>query len=400
MRGIVIFSGSSVPKLTERICERLSCDPARSFLGKFSNNETNVQLYESVREQDVYIVQSGCGHVNDSVIELLIMIQACKTASAKKVTAVIPYFPYSRQPDVPYKKSGAPLTRAPPLTMPSTPRTIPSTPKSQPTTPRNGEFGVTRLTEEIDGLELDQQILRLGGPMSDSYCDNTRESVGYRQWVARSGTLVAELLTCAGADHIVTLDLHDPQFQGFFDCPVDNLSALPMMIKYIQHNIVDYHDAVIVSPDAGGAKRATSIAEQLHMDFALIHKERRRRDKPQKYDMMLVGDVRGRDAILIDDICDTGTTIIKAARMLHEHGAKRIYALVTHAIFSGAALDRIEKSYLDKVIVSDSVPQDEHTRLCSKITTYPVAPLFTEAIRRIHNGESVSMLFDPTHELF
>ncbi|KAI9496872.1 phosphoribosyltransferase-like protein [Zychaea mexicana] len=410
MRGLVVFAGSSNQALTQRICDRLSCEPGKSFLAKFSNNETRVELYESVREQDVYIVQSGCGHVNDNFMELLIMIQACKTASAKKVTAVIPLFPYSRQPDAPFG-SGAPLTRAPPMTVPSTPRTIPSTPKSQPTTPRNGEFfgsgsGVTRLTEEFDGLELSQEVFRLGGPMTTAIAGTSTGNLlqntqsGYRQWVARSGTLVAELLTCAGADHIITLDLHDPQYQGFFDCTVDNLSAIPIMIKYIQHHIYDYKNIVIVSPDAGGAKRATSIAEKLHMDFALIHKERRRPDKPQKHDLMLVGDVRGRRVCLIDDVVDTGFTITKAAKLLHENGAQEIYCIATHAIMSGDALDRIEKSYLDKVIVSDSVPQGEHTRVCSKITTFPVAPLFSEAIRRIHNGESVSMLFDPSHELF
>lgn len=136
------------------------------------------------------------------------------------------------------------------------------------------------------------------------------------------------------------------------------------------------------------------------MDFALIHKERRRPDKPQKPDLMLVGDVRDRCCLLVDDIADTGFTITKAAKLLHENGATKIYALITHAILSGDALERIEQSYLDKVIVSDSVPQDEHTRKCSKISTFAVAPIFAEAIRRIHNGESVSMLFDPNYELF
>ena len=206
MRGIVLFGGSSHQALTQRICERLSCDPGKSFLAKFSNNETRVELYESVREQDVYIVQSGCGHVNDNFMELLIMIQACKTASAKKVTAVIPLFPYSRQPDAPFGK-GAPLTRAPPMTVPSTPKTIPSTPKgSHPTTPRAGDFGTTggatRLAEEMNGLDLmGQEIFRLSGAMTGptgSFYDQPSTNGGYRQWVARSGTLVAELLTCAG----------------------------------------------------------------------------------------------------------------------------------------------------------------------------------------------------------
>lgn len=204
MRGIVIFSGSSHPELSAQICQRLGCLPGKSFLAKFSNNETRVELYESVREQDVFIVQSGCGHVNDNFMELLIMIQACKTASARKVTAVIPCFPYSRQPDVPYKKSGAPLAKAPPMTVPSTPRTVPSTPKSsQPATPRTeeGAFGFSRLANEIDKLELEQQRLR--GPMNGNDC--TLDSInnnGYRHWVARSGTLVAELLTCAGMKQV------------------------------------------------------------------------------------------------------------------------------------------------------------------------------------------------------
>ncbi|CDH57188.1 ribose-phosphate pyrophosphokinase [Lichtheimia corymbifera JMRC:FSU:9682] len=389
MRGIVIFSGSSHQNLTQHICQRLSCEPGKSFLSKFSNNETRVELYESVREQEVYIVQSGCGHVNNNLMELLIMIQACKTASARKVTAVIPCFPYSRQPDVPYKRSGAPLTRAPPMTVPSTPHdTVPSTPKEQASNVNNYE---NTLADAIEHM-------RLKGPWNEA--PTQPDANGYRQWVARSGTLVAELLMCAGADHIITLDLHDPQFQGYFDCPVDNMSSLPIMIKYIQHNIPDFEEAVIVSPDAGGAKRATAIAEKLQMDFALIHKERRRPDKPQKHDLMLVGDVRDRVCILIDDMLDTSFTVTKAAKLLHENGATKIYALVTHGVMSGDALERIEKSYLDKVIVSDSVPQEDHTRKCSKISTFTIAPLFAEAIRRIHNGESVSMLFDPNYELF
>ncbi|ORE08538.1 phosphoribosyl pyrophosphokinase [Rhizopus microsporus var. microsporus] len=357
MRRPVILSGSSHPQLTQQICDRLGIEPAKSRLSKFSNNETSVELFASVREQDVFIVQSGCGHVNDNFIELLIMIQACKTASARKVTAVIPFFPYSRQPDAPFKRSG---TR-------------------QATVKNNSNNNNNNNCQQ-----------NMNGNINND---------GYKQWVVRSGTLIAELLTCAGADHIITMDLHDPQFQGFFDCPVDNLSSLPSMAKYIHFNIPDYKEAVIVSPDAGGAKRATSIAEKLHMDFALIHKERRRPDKSQKHDLMLVGDVRNKVCILIDDIADTSFTITKAAKLLHENGAVKIYALITHAILSGDAIDRIHSSHLDHVIVSDSVPQDEHVKKCSKIQILPVAPLFAEAIRRIHFGESVSVLFDPSYEI-
>lgn len=408
-----MLGGSSHPKLVQAICDRLGIEPGKSRLSKFSNNETSVELYESVREQDVFIVQSGCGHVNDNFFELLIMIQACKTASARKVTAVIPFFPYSRQPDAPFKRSGAPLVRPPPMTVPSTPKTMPTTPKNElvdnPFQPAIPPAAFSRLTSDLD--VVGQQILIGGGnnrgistTSSNNVADqkqttNLNTNDGYKQWVVRSGTLIAELLTCAGADHIITMDLHDAQFQGFFDCPVDNLSSLPSMGKFIYHNIPNYCEAVIVSPDAGGAKRATSIADRLRMDFALIHKERRRPDKPQKHDLMLVGDVRDKVCILIDDIADTSFTITKAAKLLHENGATKIYALITHAILSGDAVERIEQSYLDHVIVSDSVPQDDHMSKCSKFLTLPVAPIFAEAIRRIHFGESVSTLFDPKYEL-
>ncbi|EIE76137.1 hypothetical protein G6F46_010062 [Rhizopus delemar] len=393
MKRLVVLSGSSHPQLTQNICDRLGIEPAKSRLSKFSNNETSVELRDSVREQDVYIVQSGCGHVNDNLIELLIMIQACKTASASKVTAVIPFFPYSRQPDAPYKRSGAPFIRAPPMTVPSTPTDTPSSPVISNDTNNNPFFRTVEQQIVLNGRQQQPQPKNKIQPFLNANND------GYKQWLVRSGTLIADLLTCAGADHIITMDLHDPQFQGFFDCPVDNLSSLPSMAKYIHFNIPDYKEAVIVSPDAGGAKRATSIADKLHMDFALIHKERRRPDKPQKHDLMLVGDVRDKVCILIDDIADTSFTITKAAKLLHENGAVKIYALITHAILSGDAIDRIQQSYLDHVIVTDSVPQDEHVKRCSKIKISPVASLFAEAIRRIHFGESVSVLFDPSYEI-
>lgn len=214
MRGPIVLGGSSHPRLVQEICDRLGIEPGKSKLSKFSNNETSVELYESVREQDVFIVQSGCGHVNDNFFELCIMIQACKTASARKVTAVIPFFPYSRQPDAPFKRSGAPFIRAPPMTVPSTPKTVPTTPKNeyfdnpfQPAVP-NATF--SRFNTEND---IGHQIM-LGVRSSQHQAkiqQNTNTNDGYKQWVARSGTLIAELLTCAGADHIITMDLHDPQ---------------------------------------------------------------------------------------------------------------------------------------------------------------------------------------------
>ncbi|KAI9498093.1 phosphoribosyltransferase-like protein [Zychaea mexicana] len=376
MKNLVVFGGSSYPELTAAVCNRLGISSGKSKLAKFSNNETSVEMRESVREQDVYIIQSGCGTVNDNLFELLIMINACKVASAKRITAVLPHFPYSRQPDVPYKaSSGAPLASLPPAT------------------PRNDKLN-TATTASTD--DVSRQLMNKLAKVS---LENNNSSGGagnssqYRQWVARSGTLVADLLTCAGADHIITMEMHDPQFQGFFDCPVDNLVSSPLMINYIRHQIPNYQDAVIVSPDAGGAKRATAIAEKLRMDFALVHKERRQ-VSTNKRDLMLVGDVRGKDIIIVDDVTDTSYTITRAARMLRENGARKIYALVCHAILSGNAARNIEDSCIDQLIVSNTIPQHEHLRDSPKIKVYDVAPIFSEAIRRTHFGESVSMLFD------
>ncbi|KAI9027471.1 phosphoribosyltransferase-like protein [Phycomyces nitens] len=372
MRNLVVFGGSSHPELTDLICRRLGISAGKTKLQKFSNNETSVELNESVRERDVYIIQSGCGHVNDNLIELLIMVNACKIASAKRVTCVIPYFPYSRQADVPYKASGAPLARLPP-----------ATPQGEP--PQQN-------TEDLSQQLLKKLTLAAAGQ------ETNKEKAPYREWVARSGTLIADLLTCAGADHIITMDLHDAQFQGFFDCPVDNLRSLPLMIKYIRHQIPNYENAVIVSPDAGGAKRATSIAEKLCMDFALIHKERRQ-VRSEKAELILVGDVRGKDCILVDDIADTSFTITKAAALLRKKGALKIYALVTHAILSAGAIENIERSTIDEMAVSNSVVSQNQRISSKKIKVFDVAPIFSEAIRRIHFGESLSMLFDPNHAI-
>lgn len=210
MKGPVILGGSSHPKLVQEICDRLGIEAGKSRLSKFSNNETSVELYESVREQDVYIIQSGCGHVNDNFFELLIMIQACQTASARKVTAVIPFFPYSRQPDAPFKRSGAPFIRPPPMTVPSSPKTTPSTPKHEltenPFEPAIAPALFSRLSNDLDA----GQQIKLGAPsvrshgISTSVQGNNKQVLnnnvndGYKQWVVRSGTLIAELLTCAG----------------------------------------------------------------------------------------------------------------------------------------------------------------------------------------------------------
>lgn len=322
VRNIVVLGGNSHPQLVEVICNSLGVAPCNRILNKFSVGESRLEIQDSVRGKDVYIIQSGGGKVNDHFIDLCIMISACKTGSARRVIVVLPLFPYSRQPDVPYNKVGAPLTRAPTdlnkgeysfESRPATPG--PGVPQSQ--TPASGAHGIEGLHKQLARAQLEQQNGAVPGspsvstnangitpPRQNGHHDSTRirgnsngdqpqftthdytnpsglsqqaktffqAKPGYKQWVAQAGTLVADLLTCAGADHIITMDLHDPQYQGFFDIPVDNLYGKPLLKRYIQQHIPNYQRAVIVSPDAGGAKRATALADGLNMEFALIHK--------------------------------------------------------------------------------------------------------------------------------
>ncbi|KKY22866.1 putative ribose-phosphate pyrophosphokinase i [Phaeomoniella chlamydospora] len=447
VRNIVVLGGSSHPQLNEAICEHLSLPLGNCLLSKFAVGETRVEIHESVRGKDVYIIQSGGGKVNDHLMELLIAISACKTASASKVTAVLPIFPYSRQSDIPYNKTGAPLVKS------SNAYNKPDFAKeytfeSTPATPYPGRAESPGLSNGIDGLHKSLARAQLGdsdgspqkgrhtngislqrsdtidslktdhpgrkrmsssasltngvhddtasvASMSSSSKNDFKARPGYKQWVAQAGTLVADLLTCAGADHIITMDLHDPQFQGFFDIPVDNLYGRPLLKRYITQNIPDFKSAIVVSPDAGGAKRATAIADSLGMEFALIHKERRptRITERQNATMMLVGDVAGKTAILIDDLADTSNTITRAAKLLKKEGASRVYALITHGILSGDAIERINASALDKVVVTNSVSQHEHQKRCPKLEVLDVSHVFAEAIRRVHYGESISALF-------
>ncbi|PLN85770.1 ribose-phosphate pyrophosphokinase 4 [Aspergillus taichungensis] len=427
VRNIVVIGGNSHPQLTETICSVLGVPPADVLLSKFSVGETRVEIQESVREKDVYIIQSGGGKVNDHLLELLITISACKTASAKRVTAVLPLFPYSRQSDIPYNKAGAPLVKNSAGSKPANGYTFESTPP----TPHPGHADSAGLTNGVENLQKSLAKAQIddqgngspvkGRPVNGLSRSNTLDSAkststvgngvlndenankintfqprpGYKQWVAQAGTLVADLLTCAGADHIITMDLHDAQYQGFFDIPVDNLYGRPLLKSYIQRNIPNYKQSVIVSPDAGGAKRATAIADSMGIEFALIHKERRptRITDRQNATMMLVGDVKGRTAILIDDLADTSNTITRAAKLLKKEGAAQVLALVTHGILSGDAIDRINASALDKVIVTNSVDQADHLQRCPKLEVLEVGHVFAEAIRRVHHGESISVLF-------
>ncbi|DAA30744.1 TPA: phosphoribosyl pyrophosphate synthetase 1-like 1 [Bos taurus] len=311
--NIKIFSGSSHQDLSQKIADRLGLELGKVVTKKLSNQETCVEIGESVQGEDVYIVQSGCGEINDNLMELLIMINACKIASAGRVTAVIPCFPYARQ-----DKRGE--SRAP-----------------------------------------------------------------------ISAKLVADMLSTAGADHIITMDLHASQIQGFFDIPVDNLCAEPAVLKWIKEQISDWRSCTIVSPDAGEVKRATSIADRLNVDFALIHKVRKKAGEVDG--MVLVGDVKYRVAILVDDMADTCGTICHAADKLLSAGATRVYAILTHGIFSGPAVTRINSAGFEAVVVTNTVPQEDKMKHCSKIQVIDISMILAEAIRRIHSGKSVSYLF-------
>ncbi|EKM61058.1 uncharacterized protein PHACADRAFT_247396 [Phanerochaete carnosa HHB-10118-sp] len=311
--GIKIFSGTSHPELAEIIARRLGVPLGRAEVTKSGIGESHVRIIESVREDDVYIINTGCGQVNTSLIELCIMIHACKIASAKRITAVVPLFPYARQDKK--DKSRAPIT----------------------------------------------------------------------------AKLVANMLQKSGCDHVITMDLHASQIQGFFDVPVDKLYAEPSAIQYIRNNF-DLQNVVIVSPDAGGAKRATSIADRLGVDFALFHKERKKANEVSR--MILVGHVKDKVAILVDDMADTCGTLCLAASHLSEAGAARVIGLVTHGILSGNALKTVSESTLEKLVVTNTLPQEENAARCPKIEVVDIGNVLAEVIRRSHNGESVSKLFN------
>ncbi|KAI9351787.1 phosphoribosyltransferase-like protein [Zopfochytrium polystomum] len=313
-RTVKIIAGNSHVAFAKMVASHLGLDLAKCVVVKFANDETMVTIGESVRNDDVYVIQSGCGEINDNLMELVMMLHACKSASALRITAVIPHFPYARADKK--DRSRAPIT----------------------------------------------------------------------------GKLVADMLTVAGANHIITMDLHAPQIQGFFDLrvPVDNLVAEPVTVAWIKENLKEFERAVVVSPDAGGAKRATSIADKLDLDFALIHKERKRANQVSR--MVLVGDVRSRPCILVDDMADTCGTLALAAKTLLDGGATEVVAIVTHGVLSGRAVEVISKSSLSRVVVTNTIPLGEKRLLCPKLEVMDVSKLFAEAIRRTHNDESFKPL--------
>ncbi|PWI68911.1 hypothetical protein PCL_01296 [Purpureocillium lilacinum] len=336
---IKLISGSSHPDLSALVASRLGISVANTMSLNYSNQETSVSIGESVRDEDVFILQSTApGDVNDGLMELLIMIHACKTASARRITAVIPNFPYARQDKK--DKSRAPIS-----------------------------------------AKLIANMLQVSGCVRLYPLSGTDP---------RTCPFILVSLTYMSQNHVITMDLHASQIQGFFNVPVDNLYAEPSVLRWIRENL-DVDNCVIVSPDAGGAKRATSIADRLNTAFALIHKERPRPNVVGR--MVLVGDVQDKVAILVDDMADTCGTLVKAAETVNQHGARKVFAIVTHGILSGKAIDNINQSCLSGLVVTNTVPLGDKTERCPKLKVIDVSGTLAEAIRRTHNGESVSYLF-------
>ena len=311
MEGMAIFTGNSNPMLAKKICEYLSLPLGGAEVKTFSDGEIQIEITENVRLKDVFVLQSTCSPVNDNLVELLLMIDAFKRSSARRITVVIPYFGYARQ-----DKKVAPR-------------------------------------------------------------------------VPISAKLVADMITLAGANRLITMDLHAGQIQGFFNIPVDNLFAAPVLIDYIRNNFRD--ELVIVSPDAGGVERARAFAKRLNVDLAIIDK---RRDAPnQAKAMAVIGDVTDKAAVILDDMTDTAGTLTEAADAVMHAGAREIHACCAHAVLSGPAIDRISDSVLKSLVVTDTIPLKENAAACDKIKVLTISQLVGEAIIRSFRGDSVTSLF-------
>ncbi len=306
-----VFTGNANPTLAAKICGALGCTLGSASVKPFSDGEIHLQIEENVRGADVFAVQPTCTPVDRHLMELLLMIDALKRASAERITAVLPYYGYARQDR-----------------------------KDQPRMPI-------------------------------------------------SASLVANLIQTAGANRVLTLDLHAAQIQGFFDVPVDHLFASPVMIEYFDS--IGRRDVTVVSPDAGGVERARAFAKRLNAPLAIIDK--RRTDANVAEVMHIIGDVSGQHCLIVDDIIDTAGTLVKAAEALLGQGATGVTACATHAVLSGTAVQRIEKSEIEQVVVTNSIPLSEAASRCSRIKTLSVAPLLARAIQSIHEDGSVSTLF-------
>jgi ribose-phosphate pyrophosphokinase len=311
MGDFIIFSGNSNPKLSKKICDYLNVPLGGDKVKRFSDGEIQIEIDENVRLKDVFVIQSTCSPVNENLVELLLMIDALKRASAARITAVIPYYGYARQ-----DKKVAPR-------------------------------------------------------------------------VPISAKLVADMLTVAGANRIITMDLHSGQIQGFFDIPVDNLFAAAVLIDFIKENYND--NLVIVSPDAGGVERARAFAKRLNAGLAVVDK---RRDAPNEARAMaVVGDVAEKVVVILDDMVDTAGTLIEASEAIMRNGAKEVHASCAHAVLSGPAVERINDSVLKSLIVTDTIPLQRNAQACDKIKVLSIAMLIGEAIIRSHRGDSVTSLF-------
>ncbi len=312
-RKMMVFSGNAHPQLAQDIVNYLNMPLGKAVVGRFSDGEIMVEIMENVRGRDVFIVQPTSSPTNENLMELLVMVDAIRRASAARVTAVIPYFGYSRQDR----------------------------------RPRSARVPIT-------------------------------------------AKVVANMITTVGVDRVLTVDLHADQIQGFFDIPVDNVYASPILLGDIWRQ--KYPDLIVVSPDVGGVVRARALAKRLDdADLAIIDKRRPKANVAQV--MHIIGEVAGRTCILVDDMVDTAGTLCKAAAALKEHGAAKVVAYATHAVLSGPAIDNIEHSQLDELVVTDTIPVRPDVRACERIRILSVAEMLAETMRRIHDEESVSSMF-------
>jgi ribose-phosphate pyrophosphokinase len=311
MKDLRLFTGNANPKLAYDVAQELGVELGKGEVGRFSDGEIKIKIEESVRGMDVFIIQPTCHPVNENLMELLLLIDAFKRASARRITAVVPYYGYGRQ----------------------------------------------------------EKKVRPREPIS--------------------AKLVADLISVAGADRVLTVDLHADQIQGFFNCPVDQLTAVPILADYFRSIGFSNEEVVVVSPDVGGVARARHFAEILRAPLAIIAK---RRPEPNRAEAMeIIGEVEGKTVIMVDDIVDTGGSLLKGAEALLERGAKKIFGCCTHPVLSGDAVKRIEGGPIEELVVTDTIPLGNKNSY--KIKVLSLAPLIAEAIARIHNEKSVSALF-------
>ncbi|NMV39644.1 ribose-phosphate pyrophosphokinase [Ralstonia insidiosa] len=310
--GLMVFTGNANPKLAEAVVKHLGIPLGKALVGRFSDGEVQVEIQENVRGKHVFILQSTCAPTNDNLMELMVMVDALKRASARRITAAIPYFGYARQDR----------------------------------RPRSARVAIT-------------------------------------------AKVVANMLEVAGVERVLTMDLHADQIQGFFDIPVDNIYASPVLLEDLRKK--NYSDLLVVSPDVGGVVRARALAKQLNTDLAIIDK---RRPKANVAEVMnIIGEVEGRNCVIMDDMIDTGGTLCKAAQVLKERGAKQVFSYCTHPVLSGGAAARIADSALDEVVVTDTIPLRDDAIKCGKIRQLSTAPLLAETFTRIVRGDSIMSLF-------